>query len=247
MMNPISLKNKRILVTGASSGIGRETAILLSKLGADMVLIGRDIVRLQQTYEQLDVGNHQMIPFDLCNFDDYRYLFEQVSTGENKLSGMVHCAGIAKVIPIKAISYKNMLETMNVNYFSFMELVKYYSNKKYSCGGSIVAISAINAHYPQKCMSVYTGSKGALETSIKSLAIELHYKNIRINSIVAGPIKTPMSEKFSKQAGDETNIVGTQLMGAGEPKDIANMVAFLVSEASCFSTGREFYVDGGRL
>lgn len=247
MKNPMDVSGKRVLVTGASSGIGRATAVLLSKLGATLVLMGRDHERLEETRQMLAGDAHVAIPLELRNFDEYAGGFKEIRNTGEKLSGLVHCAGIAKVIPIKVASADNIREMFDVNFVSFMELVKHYSKKTNSSGGSIVCLSAINAHYPQKCMSIYAATKGALEMAVSSLAVELFDKNIRVNAIVPGPIATPMADSFGEVSGDESNIIGRQLMPLGEPEDIANMAAYLLSDAAKFITGRKFYVDGGRL
>lgn len=247
MKNPMELTGKRILVTGASSGIGRAVAVLLSELGANVVITGRNEERLQETFDMLTGDNHTKIPFNLIDFDHYDELFKQIRNSGDKLNGLVHCAGIAKVIPIKVASVHNITEMLQVNFISFMELVKHFSKRNNSFGGSIVCMSAINAHYPQKCMSVYAASKGALEMAVSSLAVELFEKGIRVNAIVPGPIRTAMAEQFSDVTGEESNIVGRQLIPLGEPEDIANMTAYLLSDASRFITGRNVYVDGGRL
>lgn len=247
MKNPMELTGKRILVTGASSGIGRAVAVLLSELGANVVITGRNEERLQETFDMLTGDNHTRIVFDLIDFDHYDELFKKIRNSGDKLNGLVHCAGIAKVIPIKVASVHNITEMLQVNFISFMELVKHFSKRNNSFGGSIVCMSAINAHYPQKCMSVYAASKGALEMAVSSLAVELFEKGIRVNAIVPGPIRTAMAEQFSDVTGEESNIVGRQLIPLGEPEDIANMTAYLLSDASRFITGRNVYVDGGRL
>lgn len=247
MGNPMDLSGKRILVTGSSSGIGRASSVLFSQLGATLVLMGRDEVRLEETRQMLAGNGHITIPLELRDFNNYAEAFKEIrSTGE-KLSGMVHCAGIAKVIPIKVASAESIHEIFDVNFVSFMELVKHYSKKTNSLGGSIICLSAINAHYPQKCMSIYAATKGALEMAVSSLAVELFDKNIRVNTVVPGPIATPMADNFGEVSGEESNIVGRQLMPLGEPEDIANMAAYLLSDAAKFITGRKFYVDGGRL
>ena len=224
MINPMELTGKRIMVTGASSGIGRETAILLSNLGAQVVLLGRDEQRLAETKDNLSGDGHVSISLELREFEKYADAFKQIKETGKKLDGFVHCAGIA-----------------------FMELMKHFAKKTNSDGGSVVCLSAINAHYPQKCMSVYAATKGALEMAVSSLAVELFEKKIRVNAVVPGPIATPMAASFSEVSGEESNIVGQQLMALGEPADIANMTAYLLSDASKFITGRKFYVDGGRL
>lgn len=247
MENPMDLSGKRILVTGASSGIGRSTSVLLSQLGAILVLMGRDIGRLEETRQMLAGSGHIVISLELKDFDNYAQAFKEIRSSGEKLSGMVHCAGIAKVIPIKVASAKSIHEMFDVNFVSFMELVKHYSKKTNSLGGSIICLSAINAHYPQKCMSIYAATKGALEMAVSSLAVELFDKNIRVNAVVPGPIATPMADDFGEVSGEESNIVGRQMMPLGEPEDIANMAAYLLSDAAKFITGRKFYVDGGRL
>ncbi len=247
MKNPMDVSGKRILVTGASSGIGRATSVLLSELGAKLVLMGRDADRLEETKQKLAGDGHIAISMELREFASYAKAFKDIRETGEKLSGLVHCAGIAKVIPIKVASATNIQEMFDVNFVSFMELVKHYSKKTNSAGGSIVALSAINAHYPQKCMSVYAATKGALEMAVSSLAVELFDKNIRVNAIVPGPIATPMAYSFDEISGEESNITGRQMMPLGEPEDIANMAVYLLSDAAKFITGRKFYVDGGRL
>ncbi len=247
MKNPMDVSGRRILVTGASSGIGRATSVLLSELGAQLVLMGRDERRLEETRQMLTGSEHTAISLELTDFEKYAEAFKEIRSTGNKLSGLVHCAGIAKVIPLKVVSAVNVHEMFDVNFVSFMELTKHYSKKINSLGGSIVCLSAINAHYPQKCMSVYAATKGALEMAVSSLAVELFDKDIRVNAIVPGPIATPMADSFGEVSGGESNITGRQMMPIGEPEDIANMTAYLLSDAAKFITGRKFYVDGGRL
>ena len=247
MINPMELTGKRIMVTGASSGIGKEPAILLSNLGAQVVLLGRDEQRLAETKDNLSGEGHVSISLELREFEKYADAFKQIKETGKKLDGFVHCAGIAKVIPLKVASANVIWDMFAVNYVSFMELMKHFAKKTNSDGGSVVCLSAINAHYPQKCMSVYSATKGALEMAVSSLAVELFEKKIRVNAVVPGPIATPMAASFSEVSGEESNIVGQQLMALGEPADIANMAAYLLSDASKFITGRKFYVDGGRL
>jgi len=212
-----------------------------------VVLLGRDEQRLAETKDNLSGEGHVSISLELREFEKYADAFKQIKETGKKLDGFVHCAGIAKVIPLKVVSANVIQDIFAVNYVSFMELMKHFAKKTNSDGGSVVCLSAINAHYPQKCMSVYAATKGALEMAVSSLAVELFEKKIRVNAVVPGPIATPMAASFSEVSGEESNIVGQQLMALGEPADIANMTAYLLSDASKFITGRKFYVDGGRL
>lgn len=249
LINLMSFKNKRILVTGASSGIGQALSISLSELGADVILVARNKNKLEKTLSMMSNGNHIIVPFDLTQFDLYKNFFNNIIKNGNKLNGLVHCAGIAKPIPINSFTNKLIQETMNINYYSFLELVKYYSKKTVSCGGSIVGVSSINTHKPEKCMTVYAGSKAALEASVKTMSIELIKKNIRINTVVPGAVDTEMSRKFIEQKEDlNSNYrANNQLMGISKPIDIANIIVFLLSDASKFVTGRHYYIDGGRF
>lgn len=249
MINPMSLENKRILVTGASSGIGRATAIQCSKLGADVVLCGRNSDELNKTYSILDKGNHNLFAYDLSDLDNIPKLMEDCANSGEKLSGLVHSAGINAILPLGSINYKKMLDVMNINYFAFIELSKQFTKKKFSDGGSIVVISSVSSVAGTKGTSLYCGSKGAIDSSVRSLSIELAQKNIRINSVLPSYIKTDLYDAVAELAGEEAQqrIVSKQVLGLGRGEDVANAVAFLLSDASRFITGTSLVVDGGYL
>lgn len=250
MFDKKTFYGKRILITGAGSGIGRATAVLLGSLGAELILVGRSSDKLVDTLDQIATDQHVCISMDLCNFDDYENLFMRCAS-EKKLDGMVHCAGIAKPTPIKALSVAVINEIVDCNFKSFIMLMKYFSKKKYSNdGASVIVSSAVNVHYPQKYMSVYSASKAALEAVVKGMAEELYIgRKIRINAMVIGPVVTPMSGflEGDLQAVGSYSEVTPNLMGMAAPQSIAQMAAFLLDDVSAYTTGRKFYVDGGRL
>ncbi len=245
MKQMIDLTKRRILVTGASSGIGRETAILLSELGAEVVLIGRNEERLASTVSQMQGEKHSIIAYDLKNIEGIEELIQSIVNESGKrLDGMVHCAGMTRITSLRMLDYKKLEEVMRVNFYSFVELVKQYSNKKNNNGGSIVAVSSVAALKADKGQIAYGSSKAAVNTAIIAMAKELAKKNIRVNGVMPGFIRTQMSEDFFLKAGDEVDT--RQLLGIGAPIDVANMIAFLLSDASKFVTGANFRVDGGK-
>ncbi len=245
-------EGKTILVTGASSGIGKATVERLSREHARCVMLARNKQGLQKVLEDIDNSrNHMVMPFDLNDIDNYSELFKVLKDEGVVLDGMVHCAGFTKVLPLRTLSYESALELFRIHYFAFIELVKWYSKKGISNGGSIVGISAINSHVPQKCMTAYASAKAAVEAACRTLALELSEKNIRINSIVVGGIATGMGAEVQEISttmhSDYLNPVSRQLLGVGRPEQIADVAAFLLSEDASFITGRELYVDGGLL
>ncbi len=248
MLNPMDLTGKRILVTGASSGIGRACAILAGRLGASVVLVARDEQRLKETLAEMPTGEHTSISFDLKDLDHCEELFVRCAS-EKKLNGIVHAAGIGPAMPIQSVSLAAMQDVMSINYFAFMELVKWFSKKKYSSGGSIVGVSSVAGSVGWPGVSLYGGSKGAMDSSVRSLALELAPKKIRVNSVVPSNIHTPMLDGMLSVAGDEAvrQVLAKQPLGIGEPEDVAHAVAFLLSDAAKFITGTQLVVDGGYL
>lgn len=247
LFNPLDLSGKKILITGASSGIGRATSVYLSKLGATLILVARNEERLSETLSLLEGNNHKCLTVDFSEVDDLDGLFNKAIEDGIKLEGLVHCAGIAQVLPVKMLTRERMLKEMNVNYFTFIELVRQFSKIKYSHGGSIVGISSIAGHKAEKCQTNYSASKAAMDIATQALSLELAEKKIRINTILPGVIQTEMVERSKNFGFDMNDIKSKQVLGVGQPEDVAAMVAFLVSDMSRLITGRKFFVDGGRF
>lgn len=248
--NPLNLYGRKILVTGASSGIGRATATYLSKLGASVVLNGRNEEQLELTQSQLSGEGHKICAMSLTESESLEPLFDSALWDGKKLDGLIHCAGIPCVMPLRVLDKKHTAEVMDVNFFSFVELVRQYAKKKYSSGGSIVGVSSILSVQPRGYEAGYIAAKGAMNAAIGSLAFDLAPRKIRINGILAGNIMTEMTKRTLEQFENESHlqqVMEKSLLGLGEPDDIASVCAFLVSDMSRFITGRLLYADGGLL
>jgi len=251
MINLLDLYGKNVLVTGASSGIGKGIAVLLSKLGVNVIMTARCKEGLKEAYNELEPGDHEYYPFDLNNLHQIKNLLDNICSSGLKLNGLVHSAGISKTIPVSFLKPEDLYNIMTVNFFSFVELVKNFSKRKYNDnGGSIIAISSISSRVGAKGLCAYCASKGALESSIRAMALELAPKNIRINAIAPGMIDTRIYSGLKEivNNGDfEQELKKRQFLGLGKPEDVAGAAAFLLSDASKLVTGTSMILDGGYL
>lgn len=245
-MQDFLLNNKTILITGASSGIGKATAILSSQMGANVVIHGRDIERLNQTYSQLNTsGKHQIIQADLSHTNELMDFVKQCPS----LDGIVHCAGIVKPVPVKFIQPKHIEEMFSINYNSVVLINSYLlQQKKMNNGASIVLISTISIQHSYFGGALYISSKGALEAYARSLALEVVSKKIRVNTLSPAMVHTEIYENTLKSTLNEDHAkkyASTYPLGIGEPIDVANSIVFLLSSASKWITGTVIKMDGG--
>ena len=250
MINPMDLTGKRYIVTGASSGLGRQVCITLSQLGAEVILIARNIEKLEKTLALMETGNHSYYAFDLSNLEKIENLLKDIIHDKGRLDGLVHCAGLGTMKPLNMTTPKFMTEMMNVNVLSFIELVRVISKKK-NCnqGASIVAVSSAASIRGDKAKTAYCTTKGALDSAVLALAAELGViKKIRVNTVNPAWIKTDMYQDYIEATGEEKEreLEERQFLGLSEPVEIANVIAFLLSNASAQITGQSIIVDGGR-
>lgn len=249
MKDMLDFTGKKILVTGASSGIGRSTAIRLSEQGAQVILNGRNMERLEETKAAMAGEGHMLLPADLGALEDMTELFNEMVSDGKKLDGLVHCAGIATILPLNMIKRSNMEECMRVNLYALLEMTRLFAKKKYHDGNAIVAVSSIVVRHPAKCQTVYAATKGAINAAVQALAIELAEKKIRINCVMPASTDTNMMRDAMTRMPDEAmkRKMNQQLLGMTKPEEIANTILFLLSDLSSAVTGREFYADGGLL
>lgn len=246
-MNSIDLHQKRILVTGASSGIGRACAIVASRLGANVVLTGRREAALEETQSLCRGDGHMIIAGDMAS----PVFISELVNRAGKIDGLVHAAGVAPMCPIGMFTQEQVKDVMLTNYCSFLELMKAYSKKSNRADRfSAVAVSSVSAQVGWGGGTIYCGSKGALSASVRALAMELAPKGVRVNAVCPSNIRTPLYEAGASDMNDEASLkelLKKQPLGLGEPEQVAWPVCFLLSDAASFITGVNLPVDGGYL
>ena len=239
--NPFTLVGKTILVTGASSGIGRSIAIECSKAGAIIIITGRDTTRLNETYGLLLGTENKIIVSDLTKPSDFDYLIK----GLPILNGIVHCAGIIKRVPIKFIKEENLEQVMRINFFAPALLTqKIIKNRLIKNEGSIVFISSVASSFASIGNILYMSSKGAMNSFVKGIALELSSSGIRANAIQPGMIKTNLTKAISDEEL-ERDISKYPLGRYGNREEIAYTAIFLLSDATKWMTGSIITIDGG--
>ncbi|MFN8323591.1 MAG: SDR family oxidoreductase [Chitinophagales bacterium] len=243
---PFHLTGKTVLITGGSSGIGKQCAIDCSRMGASVIITGRNEERLLQTLSLLSGVGHSNISCNLLFANDLERLVNEMPL----LDGIVHCAGIVKPFPISFLTEEKINETLSTNFNTVAGLTaSLFKAKKVNKGASIVFLSSISGQHPHKGGSMYAASKAAIEAFSKTVALEYASKNIRANCISPAMVKTPMFDDavagMSTASMDEH--VGKYPLGVGYPEDIANAVIFLLSSASRWITGTNVVMDGGLL
>lgn len=247
MKNVIDLKDKQIMITGASSGIGRETAILCSKLGAKCILIARDLKKLEFVLGDLEGEGHKYYSFDLSRLDEIGDFLKKVISESGSLDGFVHSAGIGSTRPLQLLKPADLRAVMDINCFSFIEMCRCLIKKRgYNKGLSIVGVSSISSKQGNKAKTAYCASKAAMDAAVRCMAKELAEKKIRVNTVNPALINTEIYQQFTDYGCDK-GIIERQYLGLGEPIDVANAITFLLSNASQFITGSNLDVDGGRL
>ena len=245
----INLNNKRIVITGASSGIGAATAELCASLGAKLVLIGRNEARLSQVRNGLKGQGHAVLSIDLKNYDLFEENLTTLLESFGPVDGMVHSAGIEMTRPLKMLKPKNLQEVFEINVIAGLNLARILtkSNNWSATGGSIVFISSIVGEVGQPGKIGYSASKGALIGATKSMALEFANKLIRVNCILPAMVRTPMSENLLECLSNDAreNIEKMHPLGIGSVDDVSCACGFLLSDISKWITGTSLVVDGG--
>ncbi len=248
MFNPMDYSGRRFLVTGASSGIGRETATLLSRLGARVLLVGRDPVRLEQACQALEGSGHSYVTRDLSDVDPIPNWLISLSNEMGPFDGLVHSAGAHSIWPLAGVNQARIASVFQINVNAAFSLVKAYRLKGVCTGyKSVVLISSVVGLVGQAGVSIYSASKGAVIALTRSLALELADEGIRVNCIAAGLVQTELTERVSKTLGSQrmSEIIAMHPLGLGHASDVALAAAFLLGDSARWITGTAMVVDGG--
>lgn len=241
--NPFSLSGKQILVTGASSGIGRGIALACAKMGATVVVTGRNAERLNETLSLMPAGDHKAISADLTKAED----IDRLVDGLPKLDGFVQCAGVGSRVACKDITKETIDHTMNANFEAPVLLQSaILRKKKINKAASIVYIASIAAWSPSMGNGVYSASKGAIISYAQCLAKELAPRLIRVNCICPAMVWTDLVLQGGVTREDlQEDEKRYPLKRYGTPEDIANLAIYLLSDASGWMTGSDIEITGG--
>ncbi len=239
--NPFSLQNKTILVTGASSGIGKAIAKQTAEAGATLILTGRNEPMLRETLSQLSPAGHKIIVADLSDVEQLKRLVAELP----HLDGIVHSAGIIKRVPLKLISEKSLNELMQINFFAPALLTQaLYKKKLLKDEASVVFISSVASSFASLGNIMYMASKGAVNSFMKGIALELASSGIRANAIQPGMIKTNLTTAIPDEE-IQKDIQRYPLGRYGSPEEVAWAAIYLLSDATKWMTGSILTIDGG--
>jgi NAD(P)-dependent dehydrogenase (short-subunit alcohol dehydrogenase family) len=238
--DPFRLDGKRVLITGASSGLGRATAIAASHAGAEVVMTGRDAGRLHETAQALGpLAKYEVIAADLTSDED----LTRVADASGAVDGIVHAAGLAGPVPIRVVSRSFILDRFDANYFAPVLLTqRFLAKNRLRPDGSIIFLSSISAHTGTRGMSIYSAAKASLVVTAKCLALEVAKHRIRVNCLSPGLVRTPIFKPEEQEWLE--NEAKRYPLGLGMPSDVANAALFLLSSASRWMTGQAIIMDG---
>ena len=246
LTSPFSLKGRRIFVTGATSGLGFATALSCARMGAEVIGVGRDPDRLQETQQVLESISalpHKTISAELTSGEARDRVMESLG---GPIHGVVHSAGISRLSPVRMLTEKHMREVQAINVDVPMLLTQALLKRRLIAPeGSLVFISSIAAHIGVSGVAAYSGTKAALIAMVRCLAMEVVKHRIRANCLSPALVETPLLEATATMMGSLEDERKNYPLGFGKPEDVANAAVFLLSDASRWITGTTIVMDGG--
>jgi NAD(P)-dependent dehydrogenase (short-subunit alcohol dehydrogenase family) len=248
MKNPMDMTGSRILVTGASSGIGQATAILLAELGCQVVLAARNEDRLRDTFAKLHGHGHLLKVIDLAEVRCIEPWLKEIAATAGPLNGFVHSAGINRTTPIRFEKPNTDDPLWRINYHAATALLMAFRKPSIRAStASVVFVSSIAGLTGQPGISAYCASKGALNAFARAAALEMAPEHIRVNCVAPGLVHIMLSSVADNKLSDAQNkgIEDAHPLGLGKPEDVANAIAFLLAETGRWITGTTLVVDGG--
>ncbi|HVJ52133.1 MAG TPA: SDR family oxidoreductase [Aliidongia sp.] len=249
-VNPMDLTGRHVLVTGASSGIGRASALLLAQLGAHVTVTGRDAGRLAETLERMEGEGHRAAPFDLGAIDEIPAWLKGLASAGKPFAGLAHCAGIQVSKPIRSADEAFMSDMFRVNISSGLALARAIRQRGCAVeGAGLVFVASASAFVGQAGNVVYCAAKGALVSAARALAVELARDRIRVNCVCPALVDTEMADRFRSTMSETQfqDYLKHYPMGIGKPEDVANAIAFLIADTARWMTGTSLLLDGGLL
>ena len=246
----MSMVGRTIMVTGASSGIGRATAIYASRLGARLVICGRNSDRLSAVLAELHGSNHVAKIFDFAQIDQIVSWLKSVCSEVGPLNGLAHCAAVQATRPIQAIDTKFVTEVLTQNLGAALILAQAFRLKAcHAPQASLVYVSSSAALRTAPGNVVYAASKGGIVSAVKGLGVELVRDGVRVNAVAPAMVDTPMSAQFREVLSEENfqKVIAMHPLGFGRPEDVAASINFLLADTARWITGSVLCVDGGFL
>jgi NAD(P)-dependent dehydrogenase (short-subunit alcohol dehydrogenase family) len=245
----IELKNRVIMVTGASSGIGRECAILCSRAGASVALVGRDVGRLEETRSRMSGPGHCVVRQELTDFEALGGMVGRVVEEMGPVSGLVHSAGSQMTRSLGRMTAAGYGEMFSIHAVAGFELARWICRGENRAAGrvSLVMVASMMGLVGRPGLTAYAASKGAVIAGVRAMAVELAGKGVTVNSVSPGMVMTPLMEGYlagltAEQAAERRE---QYPLGPGQPEDVAQACVFLLSDAARWITGTNLVVDGG--
>ncbi len=252
MKDYLQLEGKHFLISGGGSGIGAQTAVLLSEYGAKVAILGRNEEKLKNTLARLEGTGHSAHPLDVSNVEALEEAVKAIIAETGTFDGYVHSAGIVNNLPLRNYTPERLDRIMRTNFYSYFEMVRILSKKgRFNEGMSIVGVSSVAATHGASAQAAYAASKAAMNGAMRCMAKELSEKGIRLNTVLPAATDTAMySDYIAMKAGmkdTELKVEASprQYLGINAPEDVANAIVFLLSSASRKITGVQLPVDGG--